>query len=103
MALDVINEVKAAEQKAQQIRQTAAAAAKDAVKLAAEQNRGIMEKELDMLRKKAAQKIEEAEKEARAAFDEQSAQRSLECEQLKLKAQKNLSHAAEACLERILR
>lgn len=103
MALDVINDIKTAESKAEEIRRTAAAAAKDAVKLAIEENAKIREKELGLIRKNAAAAVESAGKEASKEFESLSAHRNKECEELKAKTAKNLSRAADICLERILK
>lgn len=103
MALEIINDIKAAESKAEEIRRTAAAAAKDAVKLAIEENAQIREKELELIRRNAAAAVESAGKEAGQEFESLNAKRNKECEELKVKAEKNLSRAADICLERILK
>lgn len=103
MALDVINDIKAAESKAEEIRRTAAAAAKDAVKLAIDENAQIREKELELILKNAAALIEAAGGEAQSELESLRKQRNRECEELKAKAAKNLSRAADVCLERILK
>jgi vacuolar-type H+-ATPase subunit H len=103
MALEVINDIKAAENKAEEIRHTAAAAAKDAVKLAIEENAQITEKELELIRQNAAAAVESVGREAGQELESLNAQRNRECEELKHKAEKNLSLAADICLERILK
>jgi V/A-type H+-transporting ATPase subunit G/H len=102
MALDVINDIKAAESKAQEMRRTAAAAAKDDIKLAIEENSKIREKEIESIRQKADTTVEAAGREAKAELERLSAQQSKECDKLKATAEKNLSAAADICLERIL-
>jgi vacuolar-type H+-ATPase subunit H len=103
MALDVITEIKAAEEKAQEIRRAAAAAAKDAIKRAAEECAQARESELLSFRKSNEAMVEAAGEAAKNELEAQSAERSKECEELKIKAEGNLSRAAEKCLERILR
>lgn len=103
MALDVIGEIKAAEEKAQDIRRAAAIAAKDAIKLAAEENSQIRERELSAVRQRSAASVEAAGEAAKAELEALSKQHGQECEELKAKAQASLSRAADACLERILK
>jgi predicted Zn-dependent peptidase len=103
MALDVITEIKAAEEKAQDVRRAAAAAAKDAVKLAAEENAQTKKQKLLSVRQSNEAMVEAAGEAARIELEALSAERSKECEELKVKAQRNLSRAADACLERILK
>ncbi len=103
MALDVINEIKAAEEKAQEIIRAAAAAAKDAVKRAAEECAQARESELLSYRKSNEAMVEAAGEAAKQELEAQSAERTKECEELKIKAERNLSRAAEKCLERILK
>ena len=102
MALDVINDIKAAESKAQEMRRTAAAAAKDDIKLAAEENAQILKREIGQIRQLAEATVEAAGREAKAELERLSAQQSKECDKLKATAEKNLSAAADICLERIL-
>ncbi len=103
MALDVINDIKAAESKAEEMRRTALGAAKDAVKLAVEENAQKREKELERMRQNAAAAVEAAGREAKKELESLSEQRNRECEELKVNAAKNLSRAADVCLERILK
>lgn len=103
MALDVIKDIKAAESKAEEIRRTASAAAKDAVKLAIEENAQIREKELELVRKNAAAAEEAAGREIKKQLESQGAQRNKECEELKANASSRLLSAAQICLERILK
>jgi hypothetical protein len=102
MALDVINDIKAAENKAQEIRLAAAAAARDDIKLAIEDNAQTREAEIESMRQNAAITIEAAGEEAKIELGRLSAQRCAECEGLKAKAEKNLSRAAGICIERIV-
>ncbi len=103
MAFDVINDIKAAESKAEEIRRAALGAAKDAVKLAAEENAQILKRELGQMRQLAAVTIEAAGAEAKIELERLSAQKNKECEDLKAMAEKKLPAAAGICLERILK
>jgi hypothetical protein len=103
MALDVISEIKAAEEQALEIKKSAASAAKEAVKLSAEENSQIRESELSSLRQKYAASVDAAGEAAKLELDALNVQRLNECEELKAKTEKNLSHAADACLRRILK
>ena len=102
MALDVIERIKAAEEKALETRRTAAAAAKDSLRIASEKNAEIMEKELSAMRQKAAADADAAGAAAEAELKASAASRQSECEQIKSKAETSLSRAADVCLERIL-
>lgn len=103
MALDVINDIKAAESRAEEIRREALGAAKDAVKLAIEENAQIREREIGQMRQIAAVTVEAAGEETKIELELLSAQRNRECEELKSKASSHLSRAADICLERILK
>lgn len=103
MALSVINDIKVAESKAGEIRRTAAAAAKDYIKLAIEENAQIREREIGQIRQIAAVTVEAAGEEAKIELESLGAQRNKEREELKTKAEKKLARAADMCLERILR
>lgn len=103
MALDVIGEIKAAEEKALEVRRVAAAAAKDAVRLATDENAQILEKELSAIKQSSASAVEAAGAEAEAEFKALHEKRAGECDELKRKAEVNLSRAADICLERILK
>lgn len=103
MALDVIGEIKAAEEKALEIRRVAAVAAKDAVRLASEENAQIMEKELSAIKQSSALAVEAAGAAAEAEFKALHDKRAGECDDIKRKAKVNISRAADICLERILK
>jgi len=103
MAMDVLSEIKAAEEKALEIRRTAAMAAKDALKLAEQENAQIMEKEIAAARGAASQRIEAAKAADKAALDKQQAQRLLDCDALKSAAAARLDAAVQICLEKVLK
>ncbi len=103
MAIDVLSDIKAAEEKAQEIRRVAAVAAKDAVKLASQENAAYEDEELTQARRLSLKKVDEGRAAAKAELDKQQAQRLMECEALKENARKKLALAADVCLERILK
>jgi V/A-type H+-transporting ATPase subunit G/H len=103
MAIDVLNDIKAAEEKAQEIRRVAAIAAKDAVKLASQENAAYEDEELTQARRLSLKKVDEGRQAAKAELEKQQAQRLKECEALKENANKRLTAAADVCLERILK
>lgn len=103
MAMDVLSEIRAAEEKALEMRRTAAMAAKDALKLAEQENAQIMEKELSAARDAASQRVEAARAADKATLDAQQAQRLLNCDALKVAAASRLDAAAQICLERVLK
>ncbi len=102
MAIDVLNQIKAAEEKAEETRRVAAMAAKDALKLAQQENSEYKEKELAKARHEAIAVVDAAQKAAQAELDAQQNKRLEKNEELKQNAQKKLSQAADVCLERIL-
>lgn len=103
MAIDVLTDIKAAEEKAQEIRRVAVIAAKDAVKLAALENTAYEDEELTQARRLSLKKVDEGRTAAKAELDKQQAQRLNECESLKENARNKLALAADVCLERILK
>ena len=103
MALDVINEIKTAEEKAHETRRVAAIAAKDSIKISERENREIRDKELTLARRNGIGIVEAAEEEAKVELEALQKKRALECDALKAKAEKNLSRAIDVCLERILK
>lgn len=103
MAMEVLTEIKAAEEKARETRRVAAAAAKEAIKLAEQENSEIKDKELTEARRKSIVLVDDAQNAAKQELDAMQEERMKECENLKATAQKNLSRAADVCLERILK
>ncbi len=103
MANDVIKDIKASEEKAHETRRVAAIAAKDSIKIAQQENNEIKDKELTQARRSGITVVETAETKAKAQLEALQDKRALECEKLKADAEKNLSRAADICLERILR
>jgi len=103
MAIDVLNDIKAAEEKAQEIRRVAAIAAKDAVKLTSQENAAYEDEELTQARRLSLKKVDEGRQAAKAELEKLQAQRLKECQALKENASKKLAAAADVCLERILK
>lgn len=103
MAMDVLSEIRAAEDKAQQTRRLAAIAAKDALKLAEQEYAEITEKELASARRSSIEKVDAAKAAAKAELDAQQQKRLADCDALKEAASQRLARAAQACVERVLR
>lgn len=103
MALEVLTEIKAAEEKALETRRTAAVAAKDAIKLAQQENNEIKDKQLTDARRESIAVVDAAQKAAKQELDAKQEKRRQEFETLKQNAQNKLSQAADVCLERILK
>lgn len=101
MALEVISKIKTAEQEAEEIRRTAAAAAKDALKLAAKENAQIEDETLTQIRRASLEKVDEAKAAAKAELEEKQKERLLKCEILKENARLKLEAAADICIERL--
>lgn len=102
MAMEVISEIRAAEEKALEIRRLAALAAKDALKLAEQQNAEILEKEISTAQQSSADKISAAMSADKTELDALLETRLTGCAKLKSNAQQRLDHAAQICLKRIL-
>lgn len=102
MAMDVLSDIKAAEQKALETRRAAQAAAKEALKQAAQQNAQLEDEEITKARRAAIEKVNAGREAAKADLDAQQSGRLKECEALKQNARKRLEKAADLCLERIL-
>lgn len=103
MAIDVLSEIKAAEEKAQEIRRMASVAAKDALKTAAQENAAYENEMLALARRNSLKKVDEGRALAKAELDTKQAERLMECEALKKCAGQNMIIAADVCLERILK
>ena len=103
MAKQVLSEIKAAEEAAKETRRVAMLSAKDSLKLAEQENSEIKDKELTQARHKGIEHVNAAEADAKAQLDELQSKRNLECEDLKIKAEKLLEAAADVCIERIIK
>jgi len=103
MAMEILTQIKEAEEKARETRRVAAIAAKDALKLADQENSEIEDKQLTQARRSGLEAVEAAEQAAKKELDALQAKRLKECEGLKTAAKEKLSAAADVCLERILK
>jgi len=103
MAMDVLSEIKAAEEKALETRRLAVIAAKDALKLAEQENAQVMDKELSEARHAGIVKVDAAKAAAKAELDAQQNRRLSDCEALKSAAAQRLEQAVQICMERVLK
>jgi hypothetical protein len=103
MAMDVLSEIRAAEEKALESRRLAAIAAKDALKLADQECAEIADRELTAARRAALEKVNAAKAAAKAELDGRQQQRLSDCGALKSAASQRLERAAQVCVERILK
>ncbi len=102
MALDVLNQIKAAEEQALEIRRVAALTAKDALKLAEQENAEITHTELTAARRTGIERVDAAKASDKALMDKQQKKRLADCDALKAAAEQRLDRAAQVCVERIL-
>jgi len=103
MAMDVLSDVRAAEDQAQEIRRLAAIAAKDALKQAEQENAEISEKELSSAKRSSSEMVDAARQAAQDEFDALQAIKLKDCIAIKTAAERKLSQAADVCLERIIK
>ena len=103
MAKEVLDQIKAAEEAANEKRRVALVSAKDSLKMAEQENSEIEDKELTAARHEALVYVDNEEKKAKEELDKLQKKRDQECEELKIKAQGKLEEAAKVCLERILK
>ena len=103
MALEVLSEIKAAEEEALETRRVAAAAAKDSIKLAEQENTAYREQMISEAKARSAQTIAEAQRVSKEKLDAQQAERLKGCDALRSNAEAKLDQAAKVCLERILK
>jgi phage protein D len=103
MAMDVLSEIRAAEEKALEKRRLAVVATKDALKLAEQENAEIMDKELSAVRHEGIEKVDAARASAKAELDAQQQKRLADCEALKDAASQRLEQAIQICMEKVLK
>ena len=103
MAMDILSEIRAAEEKALDTRRLAAIAAKDALKLAEQEFAQIADTEFAAARRTALDTVEAAKAAAKAELDKQQRQRMSDCDALKSAASQRLESAAQVLVERILK
>jgi hypothetical protein len=102
MALEVISEIKAAEEAALETRRVALAAAKESLKMAEQENAAYREQVIAEARLKAAGEVAQAQQESRKKLEERQAQRFENAGELRKSASVRLEKAAKLCVERIL-
>lgn len=102
MALEVLSEIKAAEEAALETRRVAAAAAKDSIKLAEQENAAYRERMISEAKARAAKAVEQAQRVSKDKLDAQQTERLKGCDALRQKAEAKLERAAKVCLERII-
>ncbi len=103
MAKQVLSEIKAAEEAAKETRRVALLSAKEALKMAEQENSEIKDKELTDARHEGIEHVNEAEAQASKELDALQVKRTQKCEDLKVKAEKLLEAAAHVCIERIIK
>ena len=102
MAIEVLSDIKTAEEQALETRRLAAIAANDAIKLAQQENEKIKDELLTQARRDSIEIVEDAQQTAKVELETRQKQRINACETLKQAAQARLSRAADLCIERIL-
>lgn len=103
MALEVLTEIKAAEESALETRRIAATAAKESIKLAEQEDDAYREQMIAKARANAAKTVAEALSASQKKLDAQQAQRLKAADTLRANATGRLQSAAKACVERILK
>ncbi len=103
MALEVLSEIRTAEEAALETRRVAAAAAKEALKVAEQENVAYREQIISEAKANAAQTVAQAQQASKARLDTQQTQRLDALNTLRSGASVRLKNAAEVCVERILK
>jgi hypothetical protein len=101
--MEVLSEIRTAEEAALETRRVAAAAAKDAIKLAEQENAAYKERMIAEAKARAASMVAQAQRVSGKKLEAQQAQRLKGCEALRQSAGAKLERAAQVCLERILK
>ncbi len=102
MALDVLTQIKAAEQTAQETRRNAAAMAKDMIKLAEHENASYKEQMIARAKANSAQMVANGLQASKNKLDALQAQRLKSCDALQQSAAAKLEQAADILIKRIL-
>lgn len=102
MALEVLTEIKAAEEAAAETRRVAAAAAKESIKLAEQENAVYREQLIAQAKARAADAVAQAQRATKEKLDAQQSQRTDAAQALRKNAAARLQSAAKACVERIM-
>jgi V/A-type H+/Na+-transporting ATPase subunit G/H len=103
MALEVLTEIKAAEEAAIETRRIAAAAAKDSIKLAEQENTAYREQMIAQAKAGAAKAVAQAQQASKKKLEAQQAKRFAVADALRENAAVKLQSAAKVCIERILK
>ncbi len=103
MALEVLTQIKAAEETAQETRRNAAAAAKDLIKLAEHENAAYTQQVIDKAKAQSALAIANGLQASKEKLEAQQTQRLEGCSVLQKSAEAKLEQAANVLLERILK
>jgi len=103
MALEILTEIRVAEEAALETRRIAAAAAKEALKTAEQENVAYREQLITEAKARAAQAVAVAQQASKSRLDAQQAQRLMALDALRGGAEGRLKKAAEVCVERILK
>ena len=103
MAKEVLEQIKTAEDKANETRRVAMMSAKESLKIAEQENSEIEGKELALARRDAISYVDKEEQKAKTELDVLQEKRRKECEELIKDAETRLEEAAKVCLERILK
>ena len=102
MALEVLTEIKEAEEAALEMRRVALAAAKESLKIAEQENAAYREQLIAEARSAAAREVAEALQASKKKLEAQQTQRLKSADELRKNASGRLSGAAKVCLERIM-
>jgi hypothetical protein len=102
MALEVLNEIRAAEEAALETRRVAAAAAKESLKVAEQENAAYRERMIAEAKARSQQAVAAAQQASREQLDAQQAKRLSGLDALRSGAEGKLKRAAGVCVERIL-
>lgn len=100
--MEVLSEIRSAEEAALEARRVAASAAKDSIKLAEQENEAYKEQMIAEAKVRAARAIAEAQQASKQKLDAQQAERLKGCDALKRNAEARLDRAARVCIERII-
>ena len=103
MALEVLNKIRMAEEAALETRRVAASSAKEALKVAEQENAAYREQMTAEAKARAQQTIAAAQQASKAQLDARQAQRLTGLDTLRSAAEGKLKKAAEVCVERILK
>ena len=102
MAQDVLNQIRIAEDEAQDIINSAQVAAREAVREATHQAESLLAENTLALKQSTLETLEKAEKEAVAAFEAEKGNLNAEIEKKRAEAEKNIEKASAYIIGRIV-